>query len=169
MANVKQSVAPQDTQRMELRSLVKLASETISHYWPMQTFIHHNPLHGLEHLPFEEAIEEARKFIGGNGYLPNSQYRKYFQQGRISSEAIREVLKPRAQEESVVIGNRTISHLDVLETIFIHGTGTVEPDVASAVLERSLSETDVTGLREKLQDLSRSQEQQFSLNFHADQ
>ena len=130
MANVKQSVASQDTQRMELRSLVKLASETISHYWPMQTFIHHNPLHGLEHLPFEEAIEEARKFIGGNGYLPNSQHRKYFQQGRISPEAIREVLNPRAQEESVVIGDRKISHLDVLETIFIHGTGTVEPDVA---------------------------------------
>ncbi len=168
MANDTPTVVSQDTQRMELRSLVKLASETISHYWPMQTFIHHNPLHGLEHLPFEEAIEQARKFIGGNGYLPNRAYRNYFQQGRITSEAIQETLKPRAQEESIVIGNRTVTHLDVLQTVFLNGTGTLESDVASAVLEHSLSETDVTGLREKLQTLSRSQKGRFSLNLHAD-
>ncbi len=168
MTNVKEAVAPKDTQRMELRALVKLASETISHFWPMQTFIHHNPLHGLEHLPFEEAIAQGRKFLGGNGYLPNREYRNYYQQGRISAEAIHETLKPRAQDESVAIGNRTISHLEVLRTIFINGTGTIEPDVASAVLEHSLSETDVTGLRKKLQALSRSEEWRFSLNFHAD-
>ena len=168
MANVKESVASQDVQRMELRSLVKLASETISHFWPMQTFIHHNPLHGLEHLPFEEAVEQGRKFIGGNGYLPNREYRNYYQQGRISPEASQEALRPRAQEESVVIGDRQISHLEVLETIFINGTGTIEPDAASAVLERSLSETDVNGLREKLQTLSKLKERRFSLNLHAD-
>lgn len=168
MANVKQAVTRQDTQRMELRSLVKLASETISHFWPMQTFIHHNPLHGLEHLPFEEALEQGRKFIGGNGHLPNREYRKYYQQGRISTEAVHEALKPRAQDESVVIGNLKISHLEALQTIFLHGTGTIDPDAASVVLEHSLSETDVTGLREKLQALSRSQERRFSLNLHAD-
>lgn len=168
MENVKESVDSQDVQRMELRSLVKLASETISHFWPMQTFIHHNPLHGLEHLPFEEAVEQGRKFIGGNGYLPNGEYRNYFQQGRISAEASHEALKPRAQEESVAIGDRKISHLEVLETIFINGTGTIEPDAATAVLERSVSETEVAGLREKLQALSTPEERRFSLNLHAD-
>ena len=39
---------PMDSQREELQSLVKKASGPISHYWPMKTFIHHNPLHGLE-------------------------------------------------------------------------------------------------------------------------
>ena len=168
MANVKEPVVAQETQRMEIVSLVKLASETISHYWPMQTFIHHNPLHGLEHLPFEEAIEQARTFIGGNGYLPNGEYRKYFQQGRISSDAIHEALTLRAQRESVRIGNRTVAHLEVLKTVFINGTGTIEPDVASAILERSLRETDVTGLREKLQTFSGSEKPQCSLNLHAD-
>ncbi len=168
MANVKEPIVAQDTQRMELRSLVKLASETVSHYWPMQTFIHHNPLHGLEHLPFEEAIEQGRKFIGGNGYLPNREYRKYFQHGRISADAIQEVLTRRAQEESVVLGNRTVTHLEVLKTIFINGTGAVEPDVASAVLAHALSETDATRLREKLHAFSGSQEQRFSLKLHAD-
>ena len=32
-----------DAERMELRSHVELAGEAISSYWPMRTFIHHNP------------------------------------------------------------------------------------------------------------------------------
>ena len=168
MANVKKSAAPQDTRRMELRSLVKLASETISHFWPMQTFIHHNPLHGLEHLPFEEAVEQGRKFIGGNGYLPNREYRNYYQQGRISTEAVHEALQPRAQDESVVIGNRKISHLEVLRTIVINGTGNAAPDVASAILQASPSENDVQRLIDKLHALSESKQHDFSLNDRAD-
>ena len=44
-----------ETQRMELRTLIRLASEIIADYWPMRTFVHHNPLHGLENLSFERA------------------------------------------------------------------------------------------------------------------
>ena len=77
----------------EVRSLVKLASEPISHFWPMQTFIHHNPLHGLEHLPFDEAINQGTRFLGGKGYLPNTEYRGYHQQGRITLDAIHEGVK----------------------------------------------------------------------------
>ena len=36
------------TRRMEIRGVVKLAGEVIAQYWPMRTFVHHNPLHGLE-------------------------------------------------------------------------------------------------------------------------
>ena len=62
MLDVKEQVVPKDFQRMELRSLVNLAGEPISHYWPMKTFIHHNPLHGLEHLSFDEAIKQGTRF-----------------------------------------------------------------------------------------------------------
>lgn len=41
-----------EAQRMELRSHVELAGEAIAQYWPMRTFIHHNPLHGMEDMPF---------------------------------------------------------------------------------------------------------------------
>ena len=47
------------TRRAELRGEVSLASAIIAQYWPMRTFVHHNPLHSLEYLPFEEAVGAA--------------------------------------------------------------------------------------------------------------
>ena len=33
--------------RLKVRSMVYVASEPIPRFWPMRTFIHHNPLFGL--------------------------------------------------------------------------------------------------------------------------
>lgn len=43
--------------RLSIRSSIHVAAEPIPYFWPMRTFIHHNPLHGLEHLAFEEALK----------------------------------------------------------------------------------------------------------------
>ena len=56
-----------DAERMELRSHVELAGEAIAPYWPMRTFIHHNPLHGLEDLPFDQAVKRGVQLLGGKG------------------------------------------------------------------------------------------------------
>ena len=42
-----------DHDRDELRHLIAEACEPVAQFWPMQNFVHHNPIHGLEHLPFE--------------------------------------------------------------------------------------------------------------------
>ncbi len=149
----KEISASNESQRIELRSLVNLAGEPISHFWPMKTFIHHNPLHGLEHLPFEKAINEANRFFGGRGYLPNAEYRNYFRQGRITEEAVDEALKEIAQDSAVTIGGRKLPHQEILKTILIHGTETVAPDVSSALLQPSLNKAEVRDLREKIKDL----------------
>src|SRR5574340_705852 len=63
-------VPDMESRRMELRGVVRLAGEVIAQYWPMRTFVHHNPLHSIEYLPFEEAVKRGKQFLGGNGYLP---------------------------------------------------------------------------------------------------
>ena len=163
----KKSVAPSESERAELSSIVNLACEPVSHFWPMKTFIHHNPLHGLEHFPFEKAIKEAERFLRGRGYLPNSEYRKYFQEGRITEESIDEALKDVAQEEKVTFGNQELSQREVLRTILIHGSGEVALDVCSAVLQSSHPQAEIKKIFEKIQAQSNNKDLNEFLIGHA--
>ena len=106
---------------MELRGVVRLAGEVIAQYWPMRTFVHHNPLHSIEYLPFEEAVKRGKQFMGGNGYLPSHLYREYLKTGRIRSAHLDTALKPLVIEKQVVIGTRTIAHGTMLRTCLAEG------------------------------------------------
>src|SRR5436190_14891177 len=50
---------------------------------PISIFIHHNTLHALEHLPFEEAVEQAAERFGCQPYLAEARYRDKLASGRI--------------------------------------------------------------------------------------
>src|SRR3954453_5002491 len=88
-----------ETRRMELRGVIRLAGEVIAQYWPMRTFVHHNPLTSLEYLPLEEAVKRGKQFLGGNGYLPNHFYRRYLRSGRILPGHLEAAVAPLVQDE----------------------------------------------------------------------
>jgi len=111
-----------ESQRMQLRTLIRLASDSIAYYWPMRTFVHHNPLHGLEHLPFETAAETAYQSLGGKGFLSNQSFRDYFRSGRILARHLDVALKPHALPEQVKLGVREISHMDLLRACMLGET-----------------------------------------------
>ncbi len=111
-----------ESQQMEVRSLVNLAGEVVAYYWPMRTFIHHNILHGLEYLGFEKAVQQGQRFLGGRPYLPNEQFRDYVRNGRIRVEDIDTALHSLAQDHTVLIGNRRLTHLEVLRAHMLQGT-----------------------------------------------
>ena len=69
------------TPQERLRSKVRQAAEILHEQGPISTFIHTNPLHGLEHLPFEQAV--AERLLGWRAYLPNKEYRQLYRSGRI--------------------------------------------------------------------------------------
>src|SRR5689334_21407362 len=110
-----------ESKRMELRGVVRLAGEVIAQYWPMRTFVHHNPLHSLEYLPFEETVRRGKQFMGGNGYLPSYQYREYYAAGRIRPEDLDAALKSLVRESQILIGARKLTHAEVLRACLIEG------------------------------------------------
>ncbi len=74
--------------RLKIRAMVHVAGEPIPYFWPMRTFIHHNPLYGLEHLSFHEAILEGSRLFHGRGYLPRSMYQRYLAEGKIDLDML---------------------------------------------------------------------------------
>ncbi|WP_447600538.1 DUF2309 domain-containing protein [Nitrospira sp. Nam80] len=117
-----------EAQRMELRSYVQLAGNAIAQYWPMRTFIHHNPLHGLESLSFEQAVQQGRELFGGRGYLGNDEYRRHVHSGRITEQDVRHALDPLVLDKQVSFAGRPLRHADVLTVSMIHGVTDEEPD-----------------------------------------
>ncbi len=73
---------------LKIRSMVHMAAEPIPNFWPMRTFIHHNPLHGLEDLPFPEAVERGEELFHGRGFLPRADYQRLFNEGRVDRDTL---------------------------------------------------------------------------------
>lgn len=76
--------------RLAIRSTVHMAGEAIPFFWPMRTFIHHNPLHGLEHLPFHQGVAEGERLFHGRGYLERADYQRYLAQGKVDAAVLAE-------------------------------------------------------------------------------
>ncbi|MDF0675789.1 MAG: Na-translocating system protein MpsB [Nitrospira sp.] len=110
-----------ESRRMELRGVVRLAGEVIAQYWPMRTFVHHNPLHSIEYLPFEEAVKRGKQFMSGNGYLPSLLYREYLKTGRIRATHLDDALKTRVIDKPVTIGSHHVTHGSVLRACLAEG------------------------------------------------
>ena len=117
--------------REHVRHLVEEACEPVAQFWPMKRFVHHNPIHGLEHLPFDEAVRDAERLLGGRGYLPNREYRQFYQMGRISAPSVAAALERRGPTDPtaarIAIGGRHIESSDVWRAQLLFGMEALEP------------------------------------------
>jgi uncharacterized protein YbcC (UPF0753/DUF2309 family) len=130
---------------------------------PILNFVHHNTLHGYEHLGFRRAIEEAERRTGIRGYLPEREFRALYARGRIADEdldfAFRAVGNAGGGECLANVGGRAI-RLDEVRRIALlqdlealapgqwawqveemNALGALQPDLADtlrrAILEKS--------------------------------
>lgn len=90
--------------RLRVRSTAYVAGEPVPFFWPMRTFIHHNPLYGLEHMPFEQAVRRAKGLFHARMFLPRSNYQNWQREGKISQVAIDQELSRRSQSLPIVPG-----------------------------------------------------------------
>src|SRR5690606_1133162 len=127
---------------------------------PILDFVHHNTLHGYEHLQFEAAIAEYEKISGIRGYLPEERSRDFYLQGRITDEDIDAELYANSglradeiifEQSALIIRRRDIYRIALLsdlqpltvsqlnwkieeEAALQHVQGDVPPDVRTRML-----------------------------------
>lgn len=143
-----------DVRRMELRGTIQLASEVIAQYWPMRTFVHHNPLHSLEYLPFEETVRRGRQYLGGVGYLDGDVYRGYLRSGRIQLRHLDEALASRTVAQSLSLGPCRVSQREVLRACLTHGLSAPIREPLDPLLDRGPGDEQIDSLADHLSQLA---------------
>ncbi len=102
--------------RLKIRAMIHVAAEPIPFFWPMRTFIHHNPLHGLEHLPFEEAVRQGEDLFHGRAFLPRRTYQHYLAAGTVERSALSPAIDRFVQTREEIPGIDLKHWLAVLMT-----------------------------------------------------
>ncbi len=91
---------------------------------PIQDFVHHNTLHGFQHLPFEEALEEAEKMTGICAYHPEEKSREFYRQGRITDDDLMAALVQapglKHDEIACTLGEKAILYKDIYRIALIY-------------------------------------------------
>jgi hypothetical protein len=103
---------PETDNRARILATLEHLDHVLPGQAPLRDFVHHNTLHGFQHLPFPEALAQAHHLNGAAGYLSQEKFRAYYRQGRIE----RRDLVPVLDAESA---------LDPDETLFATPTGPV--------------------------------------------
>lgn len=78
-----------------VREQVAAVAKEISPAWPLERFVAVNPLAGIEHLPFADAVVHAQRTFGAPGWRAEEELRAAERDGRITDQELRRALRAR--------------------------------------------------------------------------
>lgn len=67
---------------------------------PLKDFVHHNTLHAFQNLKFEEALKRASAIFGYKTSLQLSEYRSFYNSGRIRKDILLKVIEDEKGKEA---------------------------------------------------------------------
>ncbi|MFN3785930.1 MAG: putative inorganic carbon transporter subunit DabA, partial [Thiothrix sp.] len=98
---------------------------------PLRDFVHHNTLHGLQHLPFPQALKAAHEITGAYGYWPADKFRGELRRQRITQADLQAVLAadPSLASESVVFAHAggEVRRGDIYRVALTHAIKSITP------------------------------------------
>ena len=175
------SQSPPGDPRQIIEQIVAHLDHVVPGQAPILNFVHHNTLHGYQHLPFEEALAAFERLTGIRAYWPEEEFRKQYRAGRITDADLTAVLAERAELRAgatlVRLGEREIGRGEVLRISLVHGVDALTPsqlvwrmeeldathrfleDVPETMRQRLLetaARDGVTGERDAVEDLWRA-------------
>ena len=111
--------------REDVGRIVHVLDHVLPGQAPILNFVHHNTLHGYQHLDFEQAVAAAEAATGMRAYLPDSAYRKFHAQGRIDDRDVEFAISERtvlqADAACVEFGGRVVTRGEILAAGLVHG------------------------------------------------
>lgn len=143
--------------KLRIRAMIYVAGEPVPFFWPMRSFIHHNPLHGLEHMQFADAVALGSELFHGRAFLDRSEYQRYLESGDVDRNRLEALVAEFAQGQAEVPGVDLKSCL--IESLYNQSQPAVShlsvagiEDVAAALRgEKDIARTEVSD--EKLSEI----------------
>jgi hypothetical protein len=77
---------------------IDAAADAVGSVWPLHSFVTANPLAGFEHQPFHEAVANAERLLGGDGYPSVETFRRAWESGQIDPAVLRAELTTSGYE-----------------------------------------------------------------------
>ncbi|MBI1355175.1 MAG: DUF2309 family protein [Acidobacteria bacterium] len=120
-----------------LRDAIDHAAHLLPSQGPLNAFVHHNTLHALEEMPFEDAVVEAYHTRGAQPYMSEAAYRRAIEAHRIRVEDIEAVLAKEPNPS--ILGDNQLDRGSLRSAILRHRVG----DFSVANIGWHLEEGDV--------------------------
>lgn len=67
---------------------IERAATSVGSVWPLHSFVTANPLAGFEDRPFHEAVQQAERLFGADGYPSAATFRAAWEAGQIDAETL---------------------------------------------------------------------------------
>lgn len=123
--------------RQYLQTVIDRLDHVLPGQAPLLNFVHHNTLHGFQHLPFAQGLEAFEKLTGIHGYLPEEEFKKFYAQGRITDLDLNAAFARKFdwQGERITIGLTEMNRLEVYRIALLFGIDPIAPSQFNWQLE----------------------------------
>ena len=98
------------TKQEQISLSIEAASNRIGTTWPLYSFVTSNPLSGYEKLPFEDAVQEAGRFLKSNAYPDAAVFKQAYEKNDIDKTILNTMLQERRLSKSAE------AYLDIMQS-----------------------------------------------------